>query len=284
MTSNLEAREKRVKDDEAKVRKDKKLYDDMILSVVSRENAVEDREKNIQAEINAAANRMIADVKKKYELNYILSTKQLKNEYDEKYESWHKIHDIKYYGMLMFLAVFGIVHGFIYNKTYPEYLQAVIDVILNACKGIGKAVWAIASFVGKLGDLIPNDIAATIIRWILIIAVILGIIIFVCRIILYELFGRLLEYWIEIELWDNATLQISVILIGIATLVPAPFNLVGACLIVFILYIVIRSFVCMRDYEAKVAIIKMLVTTLVIVGASIGIIMYFALTFSQIFK
>ncbi len=276
--------EQRVKRDEAKVKKDKELYDNLLLSVVSRENAVEDRENRIQGEINAAASRMIADAKEKNKLEYLLATKRIQAEADEKYESWHKLHDLKYYGMLMFLLVFGVVHGFVYNEKYPEYLETVLNIILNIFKGIGKGIWTVASFVGQLGGLISNDIAGTIVRWILIIAVIGLIAVIICRFILYGLFGRIIEYWIEIKLWDSATFQIAVILIGISTLIPAPFNLVGVCLLAFIGYILIRSFVCINDYELKVNIIKTVVTVLVIVSTVIGLIFYIGWMLSQTFK
>ena len=284
MISNLETREQRVNKREKKVEESERLYEKLIPDIVRRERDVEERENNISDEIRSAARRMTEEDKKKAELTYLLKAKTLENDYDSKYESWHKLHDFKYHGMLMFVMVFGVVHGFVYNEKYPEYLESVLNIIINIFVVPAKGIWTAALYIGKIGEQIPNEIASKIVSILITGIVLLGIIALILWLLFYKIIGSLVEYWIEIDLWDSMTFQVAVILIGVSTIVPAPFNIVGVALLVFIGYIILRSIIMWDDKETRKNVLQAIITVLVMVAAIIGGIVYIAWMFSQLGK
>ncbi|MCR5105949.1 MAG: DUF6040 family protein [Eubacterium sp.] len=284
MISKLETRESRVKEKEKKAEENKKLYDRLIPEIIRRERDVAERENNISSEIRFAARRMTEEDKKNAELNYLQKAKELEQDYDSKYESWHKFHDFKYYGMLMFLMVFGVVHAFIYNDRYLEYFEAVLNIIKNIFILPAKGIWLTAVTVGKLGELIPNEIAAKIVSVIIIGVVLLGIIALIIWLLFYKIIGSLIEYWARIELWDSITLQVAVILIGVSTIISAPFNIVGVALLVFIGYIVLRSIIMWDDVETRRNVLQTIVTALVMAVTIVGGMIYIVWMFAQLYK
>ena len=204
--------------------------------------------------------------------------------FDTKIKEWHIVHDIKFYGMLMFLILFCTAHAVIYNESYTEHLGSVLAVIKNIFVSIGKCIWIFASTIGKIGNLIPDETASNIVSCLVTIVVIIGIAYLIIRFLFYKLFGKLLKYWQKIKLWDSITLQVAAILVGVATIVPASFNIIGVSLLVFIGYIVLRSFLSMDDYETKRSIMQGVVTALIIFAVTVSGTVYFVWFFANLFE
>ena len=273
MTSRIEAREEAVgkrekKAKENEVRSEQELKD---------ADAILYRAKQKEASIDKAISDGVE------ERTYNIKD-ELQKAFDTKIKEWHIVHDIKFYGMLMFLILFCTAHAVIYNESYTEHLGSVLAVIKNIFVSIGKCIWIFASTIGKIGNLIPDETASNIVSCLVTIVVIIGIAYLIIRFLFYKLFGKLLKYWQKIKLWDSITLQVAAILVGVATIVPASFNIIGVSLLVFIGYIVLRSFLSMDDYETKRSIMQGVVTALIIFAVTVSGTVYFVWFFANLFE
>lgn len=97
-----------------------------------------------------------------------------------------------------------------------------------------------------------------------------------------KLLRMLFDHWEEIKIWDKTTLTIALFLIGIPAILPEmSINTCSVSLLIFLVYIFLRSFICMENTDVRNTILKIVAYTVIAIGGCIAFIWYISWSFSR---
>lgn len=246
---------------------------------------IESRNKRLNQEVIERAKEITAETRVGLLNQYRTSIREAKMKLETKEELWlveHKIHLILLGIMIVYALVITFIHGAIWNSQYYEDLNECCDTILSMIKGAGLLVWQLAEIVSRLSDNISNETVSTITNVLLHVIVIVGVGIFTVMVLCKKLLRMLFEHWEVIKIWDKTTLMIALFLIGIPAIMPEmSINTCNISLIIFLTYILLRSFICMENTDVRNTIIKIVAYTVIAIGGCIAFIWYISWSFSQ---
>ena len=181
-----------------------------------------------------------------------------------------------YRGMVYFTLFYSILTTIItawkteaFAKDVAAFIMAIKDGVILISGGIS----AVAVFVAGLGDMIPQEVVATIVHWILVVGV-YGAIIGVVGWLVFVLGKKYIRFF-----KDKQADEISVF-VGLITLAMVVFasdliksilsiNLVGLMIVVFVGYTIVRGIIQAENVEVKKNILKW---SGIMVGCAAGVI------------
>lgn len=181
-----------------------------------------------------------------------------------------------YRGMVYFTLFYSILTTIItawktevFAKDVAAFIMAIKDGVIT----VGGWISAVASFVARLGDMIPQEVIATIVHWILVVGV-YGVIIGAIGWAVLELGKKYIRFF-----KDKQADEISVF-IGLITLAMVVFasehiksilsiNLVELMILIFVGYTIIRGIIQAENVEIKKNILKW---TGIMIGCAAGVI------------
>ena len=272
-------------------------YHDKVSSLASREyevshreRAVSARENNVNTEINTKAEKLVKDkisslemkcdnkkfaLERQYENNNSRMLHQHKKKMSE-LNAKYKAMVVGYRGMVYFTLFYSIFTTIItawktevFAKDVVAFMMAIKEGVITMCGWILAA----ASFVARLGDMLPQKVVASIVHWILVVGV-YGVVIGAIGwavLVLGKKYTRFFK--------DKQADEISVF-IGLITLAMVVFasgliksilsiNLVGLMIAVFVGYTIVRGIIQAENVEVKKNILKW---TGIVVGCVAGVI------------
>ena len=242
-----------------------------------REQAVLFRENNINTEINTKAEKLVKDKISSLQMKHDNKKFALERQYENDNSSMLHQHKKKmselnskyqamvagYRGMVYFTLFYSILTTIITawkTDVFAKDVIAFIMAIKDDVTAMGEWISAAASFVARLGDMIPQEVVATTVHWILVVGVygaligVIGWLIFV----LGKKYARFFK--------DKQADEISVF-VGLITLAMGVFtsdliksilsiNLVGLMIVMFVGYTVVRGIIQAENVEVKKNILK----------------------------
>ena len=245
--------------------------------VSHREQAVSFRENNINTEINTKAEKLVKDKISSLQMKHDNKKFALERQYEN--DNSRMLHQHKkkmselnskyqdmvagYRGMVYFTLFYSILTTIITawkTDVFAKDVIAFIMAIKDDVTAMGEWISAAASFVARLGDMIPQEVVATTVHWILVVGVygaligVIGWLIFV----LGKKYARFFK--------DKQADEISVF-VGLITLAMGVFtsdliksilsiNLVGLMIVMFVGYTVVRGIIQAENVEVKKNILK----------------------------
>lgn len=253
---------------------------------------VSDRENNVNTEINTKAENLVKDKissverqfdNKKYALErqyenansrILRQHKKKMSELNAKYQAMV----VGYRGMVYFTLFYSILTTIITawkTETFAKDVVAFIMAIKEGVITMSGWILAAASFVARLGDMLPQKVVASIVHWILVVGV-YGAIISVIGWGVLVLGKKYIRFF-----KDKQADEISVF-VGLITLAMVVFasdliksilsiNLVGLMTLVFVGYTIIRGIIQAENVEVKKNILKWAEITVGCVAGVIGI-------------
>lgn len=250
-----------------------------------RYDEIESRDKQLDKEIGEKAKEITAETRVSLLNQYRTGIREAKTELETKEKLWlveHKIYLILFGIMIVYAFVITFIHGAIWNPQYYEDLNECSENILSILKGAGLTIWQLAELAARLSDNISNETVSSIMNVLLHVIVIVGVGIFTVMVLCRKLLRMLFVHWEEIKIWDKTTLMIAMFLIGIPAILPEmSINTCNISLIIFLTYILLRSFICMENTDVRNTIIKIVAYTVIAIGGSIAFIWYISWSFSQ---
>lgn len=246
---------------------------------------IESRNKQLDQEVEEKAKEITAETRVSLLNQYRTGIREAKTELETKEELWlveHKMHLILLGIMIVYAFIITFIHGAIWNIQYYEDLNECCDTILSMIKGAGLLIWQLAELVSRLSDNISNETVSNITNVLLHVIVIVGVGFFVIMVLCKKLLRMLCEHWEVIKIWDKTTLMIALFLIGIPAILPEmSINTCSVSLLIFLVYIFLRSFICMENTDVRNTILKIVAYTVIAIGGCIAFIWYISWSFSQ---
>lgn len=187
-----------------------------------------------------------------------------------------------YKGAIFFILFYSVLETIITAWKTEVFATDFISFFATIFKGITTTkewIWTIATFIAKLGDMIPYDTFSAVVHWILVVVVVagvtggLGILLFLICKKYYGYFKKkqadeisvfvaLITLIIEVFLADQVKSILSI-------------NLFELMLLVFVLYTIIRGLLQAENKEAKKKIIKGVCMAIVGVGVIMAVFHFF---------
>ncbi len=242
-----------------------------------RERAVLVRENNTDTEINTKAEKLVKDKISSLQMKYNNEKFALEHQYENNNSKMLRQHKKKmselnakyqamvvgYRGMVYFTMFYSILTTIITawkTETFAKDVAAFVMAIKDGVILIVGWISAAASFVAQLGDMIPQEVVATIVHWILVVGV-YGVIIGAIGWLIFVLGKKYARFF-----KDKQADEISVF-VGLITLAMGVFtsdliksilsiNLVGLMIVMFVGYTVVRGIIQAENVEVKKNILK----------------------------
>lgn len=242
-----------------------------------RERAVLVRENNTDTEINTKAEKLVKDKISSLQMKYNNEKFALEHQYENNNSKMLRQHKKKmselnakyqamvvgYRGMVYFTMFYSILTTIITawkTETFAKDVAAFVMAIKDGVILIVGWISAAASFVAQLGDMIPQEVVATIVHWVLVVGV-YGVIIGAIGWAVFILRKKYIQFF-----KDNQADEISVF-VGLITLAIVIFasdliksilsiNLISLMIIVFTGYTVVRGIIQAENVEVKKNILK----------------------------
>lgn len=279
--ARVEAVKRKAKED---VDAAERRYHDKVSSLGSREyeashreRAVSARENNVNTEINTKAEKLVKDKISSLEMKYDNNKFALERQYENDnsmmvHQHKKKMSELKtkyqtmvvgYRGMVYFILFYSILTTIITAWKTEVFAKDVATFIMTIKDGVitvGGWILAAAVFVARLGDMIPQEVTATIVHWIMVSGV-YGAIIGVVGWAVFVLGKKYIRFF-----KDKQADEISVF-VGLITLAMGVFtsdliksilsiNLVGLMIVMFVGYTVVRGIIQAENVEVKKNILK----------------------------
>lgn len=245
--------------------------------VLQRERAVSVRENNTDTEINTKAEKLVKDKISSLDMKYNNEKFALERQYENNsskmlYKHKKKMSELNaryqamvvgYRGMVYFTLFYSILTTIItawktevFAKDVAAFIMAIKDGVIT----MGEWISALATFVARLGDMMPQEVVAMIVYWILVIGV-YGVIIGAIGWLVFVLGKKYIRFF-----KDKQADEISVF-VGLITLAMAVFtsdliklilsiNLVGLMIVMFVGYTIVRGIIQAENVEVKKNILK----------------------------
>jgi hypothetical protein len=246
---------------------------------------IESRNKKLDHEVTERAKEITVETRVGLLNQYRSVTRQAKEKLKTKEELWiveHKLYLSLLGIMIVYAFVITFIHGAIWNPQYYEDLNECSENILSILKGAGLAIWQLAELAARLSDNISNETVSSIMNVLLHVIVLVGVGIFTVMVLCRKLLRMLFVHWEKIKIWDKTTLMIAMFLIGIPAILPEmSINTCNISIIIFLTYILLRSFICMENTDVRNTIIKIVAYTVIAIGGCIAFIWYISWSFSQ---
>ena len=246
---------------------------------------IESRNKKLDHEVTERAKEITVETRVGLLNQYRSVTRQAKEKLKTKEELWiveHKLYLSLLGIMIVYAFVITFIHGAIWNPQYYEDLNECSENILSILKGAGLAIWQLAELAARLSDNISNETVSSIMNVLLHVIGLVGVGIFTVMVLCRKLLRMLFVHWEKIKIWDKTTLMIAMFLIGIPAILPEmSINTCNISIIIFLTYILLRSFICMENTDVRNTIIKIVAYTVMTIGGGIAFIWYISWSFSQ---
>ena len=281
-----------------------KRYHEKISSLSSREYEVSDREmtvsvreNNVNTEINTKAEKLVRDKIICLDMQYRNNKQALVRQYENTNSRILQQHKDRmselntkyqamvegYRGMVYFTLFYSILTTIItalkteaFFEDVVEFIMGIKDVVII----IDEWILVVATFVARLGDMIPQEIVSRIVHWVLFIGiycVIIGVI-GGCVCIL----GR--KYLVFFREKQNDEISVFAGLITLAIVVFASdiiksilsINLIWLMIFVFMGYTIVRGIIQAENDDVKKNILKCVglmggcIATMVVIGHFFG--------------
>lgn len=263
-----------------------------VSSLFERESRVSDREmvvrigeKNLDDEVSFKASAMVENQIANLNNQYHNKCRNLESKYEYKdYELERKYRNMTagYKGAVFFILFYSILATIITAWKTEAFVTDFISFFTRIFKGITTIkdwIWTMATFVAKLGDMIPYDTASLIAHWILVIVVAagvtggIGILVFLICKKYYGYFRK--KQADEISVFVALITLIIVVFLADQIKSIISINLFGILLLVFVIYSVVRGLIQTENKEAKKKIIKGAGMAIVGVGVIIAAFHFF---------
>lgn len=253
--------------------------------VSDREMVVRVREKDLDDEVSFKATAMVENQISKLNNQYHNKRRSLEIDYEYKdYELERKYRNMTagYKGAIFFILFYSILETIITAWKTEAFVTDFISFFTTIFKGITTIkdwIWTMATFVAKLGDMIPYDTASAVGHWILVIVVVagvtggLGILVFLICKKYYGYFRK--KQADEISVLTALITLIIVVLLADQIKSILSINLFGLMLLVFAIYTIVRGLLQAENKEAKKKIIKGTGIAIVSVGVIVVIFYFF---------
>lgn len=229
--------------------------------VSDREMVVRVREKDLDGEVSFKATTMVENQIANLNNQYRNKCRNLESDYEYKdYELERKYRNMKagYKGVVFFILLYSILETIITAWKTEAFAKDFISFFTTIFKGITMIkdwIWTIATFIAKLGDMIPYDTFSAVAHWILVIVVAvgvtggLGILVFLICKKYYGYFRK--KQTDEISIFVALITLIIVVFLADQIKDILSINLLGLMLLVFVLYTIIRGLLRAENKEAK---------------------------------
>ena len=250
------------RDADAKVRQAKESLADREAAATAKEN----RLNKIEADIEGEVGKRVLDLGTK-KLNALEKDYKAKNkELNDKYDKMTAGYKGRYY-MALYYGIVVTVLMAVLSEVFRNEVAVFFATLFEGLYTIGEGLINLGGLVAKLGDMIPQEVVAFIVHWILQIVVTGGAIVILLYLIVWAI-SKFVNFFKE-HYADEMTvavmlLALAVIVIGADYVALLPINLILLYILVFVAYIVIRAFAEWDDAEAKK-------NLLVNVGMAVGI-------------
>lgn len=246
------------------------------LNIISKESQVASKQANLDIEIRSKAENMIADRKTSLERGIRNKSANLEQMYKTRthdMQAKYKKMTIGYRSMVFFTLFYGIASTII-TAMKTEVVRADFILFLNMCGKSVKTVfgWSmiVAGYGAKLGDLIPQAIIATVVHWLIYVAIVIGFV-GTCGLLIIVLGKKYIDFIRKKQVDEIsvfAGLVILLIMVFTADIIKSiiSINLFWLGIIIFMVYTVVRGVLQAENEEVKKQILK----CSVIAGGSIG--------------
>lgn len=183
---------------------------------------------------------------------------------------------VGYRGMVYFTLFYSILTTIITawkKKVFAKDVVAFIVAIKDEVITMGGWISAAASFVARLGDMIPQEVLATIVHWILVVGV-YGVSIGVVGWVVFVLGKKYIRFFMEKQA-DEISVFVGLIILAMVVFASdliksiLSINLVGLMILIFVGYTIIRGIIQAENVEVKKNIMKW---TGIMVGCAAGVI------------
>jgi len=224
------------------------------------------REKDLDDEVSFKATAMVENQISKLNNQYHNKRQSLENDYEYKdYELERKYRNMTagYKGAVFFILLYSILVTIITAWKTEVFAMDFIMFFSTIFKGMVTMkdwIWTMATFVAKLGDMMPYDTFSAVVHWILVVVVVagvtggLGILAFLICNKYYGYFRK--KQADEISVFVALITLIIVVFLADQIKSIVSINLFGLILLIFAIYTVVRGLLQAGNKEAKKKIIK----------------------------
>lgn len=243
------------------------------------------REKNLDNEVTFKATTMVENQIANLNNQYHNKCRSLESEYEYKdYELERKYSNmtVGYKGVVFFILFYSILTTIITawkTEVFAMDFMTFFSTIFKGMVTMKDWIWTIATFVAKLGDMIPYDTFSAVVHWILVIVVVAGVsvglgilVLLICK----KYYGYFRKKQAD-EISVFVALITLIIVVFLADQIKSilSINLFGLMVLVFVLYTIIRRLLQVENKEAKKKIIKGVCMALVGVGVIMAVFHFF---------
>ncbi len=237
------------RDAEAKVRQ-------MKVDLSDRERAATEKEarlNDIEADIEGEVGKRVLDLGTK-KLNALKKDYKAKNKaLNDKYDKMTAEYKTRYYLSLYYGIVVTAFMAIVSDAFRSEFATFFIK-LFEGFSELVMGIWNLGGFVAKLGDMIPHEIVAAIVHWILqlVISIGGGALLVILAINGFIKFKDVFKKHFADEITVAIMLLIlALIVIGADYVALLPVNLLLLYILSFIAYMLIRAFLSWDDTEKK---------------------------------
>lgn len=228
------------RDADAKVRQAKENLADREAAATAKEN----RLNKIEADIEGEVGKRVLDLGTK-KLNALEKDYKAKNKaLNDKYDKMTAGYKGRYY-MALYYGIVVTVLMAVLSEVFRNEVAVFFATLFEGLYTIGEGLINLGGLAAKLGDMIPQEVVAFIVHWILQIVVTVGAIGILFFLIIWAI-SKFVDFFKE-HYADELT--VAVMLTALAVIVIAaeyvallPINLILLYILVFVAYIVIRGF------------------------------------------